>query len=70
VEAAELGKGPLTLAEVEKQIIMQTLRETGSVEGAAKSLGMAKTTLYRRLREYVAEDKARAREAEDEASHG
>jgi DNA-binding NtrC family response regulator len=43
----------LTMAEVEKRAILSTLRLThGDKTGAARSLGIGKTTLYRKLKEY------------------
>jgi DNA-binding NtrC family response regulator len=44
---------PLSLNEVEKKQIMRALREThGSKSAAARALGIGKTTLYRKLKEY------------------
>jgi DNA-binding NtrC family response regulator len=42
------------LAEVERQIILATLRQSGSRSTAAKMLGIGLRTLYTRLREYSA----------------
>ena len=41
------------LEELERRAIMNTLRETsGDRVGAARMLGIGRTTLYRRLKEY------------------
>lgn len=45
--------GPVTLADVEKNYIIKTLRDTNwSQKKACKILGLSKTTLYRRLKDY------------------
>lgn len=50
--------GILTIAEMEKQAILNTLRQLhGDKLTAARLLGIGKTTLYRKLKEYgIAED--------------
>jgi len=41
------------LEELERRAIMNTLRETsGDKVGAARMLGIGKTTLYRKLKQY------------------
>ncbi|HUZ04669.1 MAG TPA: helix-turn-helix domain-containing protein, partial [Acidobacteriaceae bacterium] len=45
--------GILTIAEMEKQAILNTIRQlNGDKLTAAKLLGIGKTTLYRKLKEY------------------
>ncbi len=53
-EEAHLGDaGILTIAEMEKQAILNTIRQlNGDKLTAAKLLGIGKTTLYRKLKEY------------------
>jgi DNA-binding NtrC family response regulator len=56
-EAAATGEGAeesiLTIAEMEKQAILNTIRQlNGDKLTAAKLLGIGKTTLYRKLKEY------------------
>ena len=47
----------LTLREVEREYILETLRETGGNKSrAAERLGLDRKTLYRRLDEYRGED--------------
>ena len=51
--AAALSPGVTSLAEMEKQAILDTIRRLdGDKLGAAKALGIGKTTLYRKLKEY------------------
>lgn len=42
---------PPTLAEVERQVITETVAMLGALR-AAKALGIGKTTVYRKMREY------------------
>jgi DNA-binding NtrC family response regulator len=43
----------MPLAELERRAVMQALRETqGDKIAAARLLGIGKTTLYRKLRQY------------------
>ena len=47
----------LTIAEMEKQAILNTLRQlNGDKLTAARLLGIGKTTLYRKLKEYGISD--------------
>jgi DNA-binding NtrC family response regulator len=49
----------LTLAELEREYILETLRQTaGNKTRAAELLGLDRTTLYRKLEEYRAKDPA------------
>lgn len=50
-----------TLAEVEKEMILAAVAEHGAIE-AAKLLGLGKTTVYRKLREYA--DQAKQKNAQ------
>ncbi len=51
--AAASSPGVTSLAEMEKQAILDTIRRLdGDKLGAAKALGIGKTTLYRKLKEY------------------
>ncbi len=51
--AAAASPGVTSLAEMEKQAILDTIRRlNGDKLGAAKALGIGKTTLYRKLKEY------------------
>jgi two-component system response regulator HydG len=52
--AAGVGRGPvLPLAQLEKEAILETLRKlNGDKLLAARLLGIGKTTLYRKLKEY------------------
>ncbi len=55
IPADEAGSDPsiLTIAEMEKQAILNTLRQLrGDKLTAARLLGIGKTTLYRKLKEY------------------
>jgi DNA-binding NtrC family response regulator len=56
--AAEAGRAIVSIAEMEKQAILGTIRHLkGDKLMAAKLLGIGKTTLYRKLKEYgLAED--------------
>jgi DNA-binding NtrC family response regulator len=59
VIAAETGQGGIvSIAEMEKQAILGTIRQlNGDKLMAAKLLGIGKTTLYRKLKEYgIADD--------------
>lgn len=54
--------GPPTLAEVEKNYILKVLRETNwSQKKSCEILGLSKTTLYRRLKEYKIQPREMAR---------
>ncbi len=44
-----------TLAEVEKEMILAAVAEHGAIK-AAKLLGLGKTSIYRKLREYADAD--------------
>ena len=47
----------LPMAELEKQTILNTITHlNGDKLMAARMLGIGKTTLYRKLKEYVAQD--------------
>jgi two-component system nitrogen regulation response regulator GlnG len=49
----DLGDGFLTLAEMEKQLIEATLRRLkGNQSVAAKKLGISRSTLWRKMKEY------------------
>lgn len=51
--AKVMNNGIVPLAEIEKQAIMSTLEQlNGDKQMAARLLGIGKTTLYRKLREY------------------
>jgi DNA-binding NtrC family response regulator len=55
VEGSGGGNELLPLAETERRAILAALRNTGGDRLAAEHvLGMGKTTLYRRLKEYAA----------------
>jgi len=56
--APESGPAIVSIAEMEKQAILGTIRQlNGDKLMAAKLLGIGKTTLYRKLKEYgLAED--------------
>lgn len=41
-----------SLAEIEKETILNTILELGSVTQAARALSVPKTTIYRKLRSY------------------
>ena len=44
---------PQTLAEVERELILDTMRELGGrVEEAARRLGMPRSSLYYKLKQY------------------
>lgn len=52
-DTAPTDAGILTIAEMEKQAILNTIRQlNGDKLTAAKLLGIGKTTLYRKLKEY------------------
>jgi len=52
-EAVSMDSSILTIAEMEKQAILNTLRQlNGDKLTAARLLGIGKTTLYRKLKEY------------------
>ena len=53
MDRAASDPGVLTIAEMEKQAILNTIRQlNGDKLTAAKLLGIGKTTLYRKLKEY------------------
>jgi len=52
-EAGQLSGSVVTIAEMEKQAILNTIRQlNGDKLMAARLLGIGKTTLYRKLKEY------------------
>jgi DNA-binding NtrC family response regulator len=52
---AQAKSGRMTLAELEREYILETLRETGGNKSrAAEMLGLDRKTLYRKLDEYAA----------------
>jgi len=52
-----LGRGIVSIAEMEREAILATIRELkGDKMMAAKLLGIGKTTLYRKLKEYGVSD--------------
>lgn len=56
-EETETEAGILTIAELEKQAILNTLRQlNGDKLTSARLLGIGKTTLYRKLKEYGIDD--------------
>lgn len=56
-ESDQTGEDVVPLAEVEKQTILSTIRKlNGDKLHAAKLLGIGKTTLYRKLKEYGIRD--------------
>ena len=56
-EAAILASGPQTLAERERQAILETLEDTsGKLAETARRLGISRTTLWRRLKAYGLDD--------------
>jgi len=45
--------GPLTMDEMEKQFILRSLKDhNGHVSNTARTLGMTRTALYRRMKKY------------------
>ncbi len=59
---APVNGGPETLAERERNAIMQTLDQTGwKLTESARKLGISRTTLWRRLRAYGLDRDNRAR---------
>jgi DNA-binding NtrC family response regulator len=51
--AGKAGDGIVSMAELEKQAILNTIRQLhGDKLAAARALGIGKTTLYRKLKEY------------------
>jgi two-component system response regulator HydG len=60
-EPVKVDASILTIAEMEKQAILNTLRQlNGDKLTAARLLGIGKTTLYRKLKEYGISDEADA----------
>jgi DNA-binding NtrC family response regulator len=60
-EPARVDSSILTIAEMEKQAILNTLRQlNGDKLTAARLLGIGKTTLYRKLKEYGISDEPEA----------
>jgi two-component system response regulator HydG len=60
-ESVKVDASILTIAEMEKQAILNTLRQlNGDKLTAARLLGIGKTTLYRKLKEYGISDEAEA----------
>ena len=60
-ESVKMDASILTIAEMEKQAILNTLRQlNGDKLTAARLLGIGKTTLYRKLKEYDISDEAEA----------
>jgi len=60
-ESVKMDASILTIAEMEKQAILNTLRQlNGDKLTAARLLGIGKTTLYRKLKEYGISDEAEA----------
>ena len=56
---ARSGDRPLTLRELEREYILETLKQTGGNKSkAAALLGLDRKTLYRKLDEYRAENQA------------
>ncbi len=56
-DSSELDQELTTLQQLEKQAIVQALEQTGGDRlQAAKLLGIGKTTIYRKLKEYRLED--------------
>ena len=53
------GRGIVSIADMEKQAILETIRQLkGDKLMAARLLGIGKTTLYRKLKEYGISDGA------------
>jgi len=68
---ASAGRPPgdelVSLAEVARRAVINTLRETGGDKpAAARLLGIGKTTLYRKLRDYAEASKPTDRDAREE----
>jgi two-component system response regulator HydG len=58
-ETVNIDASILTIAEMEKQAILNTLRQlNGDKLTAARLLGIGKTTLYRKLKEYGISDES------------
>lgn len=54
-----LISGVLPLSVVERLYILYAIKTCGSKEKAAKLLGIGKTTMFRKLKQYAMDDEAR-----------